>query len=147
MFFIYGSRGEITEISSGQFFCPQCATFTVYQLKQARRYATLFFVSAFPTGAGTRFVECGRCGSQFREEVLDYEPPTESERILFQAHKQLLAGTSIGKVQAMLEELGHDPSQAEAELLALCEGQTKRCGCGRRYHPHVLECADCGLAL
>jgi hypothetical protein len=163
----YGSRGIVSHLASGEFFCPHCGTRGRYQLKQVRRFFTLYFIPLFPIGGGMRFVECDQCGSQFQEGVLHYEPPPETqpqlpedydrlvdgrrvgdtERLLRAAQEELLGGTSLGKVQSKLVELGYDSARAEAILQEMCGGEPRKCVCGRRYHPQVLQCSECEAKL
>jgi hypothetical protein len=146
MFYFSLSHAELSVVSSGDFFCTHCGDFRTYELKQVRRQHTVWFI---PVGSsvGEAYVECCRCGSRFSEKVLRWEPATEAERVRLAARKALLAGMSLGKVQAQLQEQGMAAEDAEGLVLGLCEAPPKRCACGRRFHPYVFQCDDCGVAL
>jgi transcription elongation factor Elf1 len=145
---IYGSRGVTSELSSGDFHCPHCGNPSEYKLKQIRRFFTLFFIPIFPISSGVRFVECGHCGSQFEEAVLDYEPPSEeAQNFVREADRCLKDGMSLEATRDQLAAEGHDPGRMEALLMELCNGHQWRCDCGLRYHPSVTRCAKCGKEL
>jgi hypothetical protein len=165
-FIVYGWRNVVSHLSTGDFHCPHCGRFAAYQLKQFRPFGTLFFIPILPMGGATRFVECSHCGSQFHEDVLDYRPsrgsegrddrdtadvpsgPAPSVADQVQAiERELLAGTSVGRMQAQLEEKGYPKERAEALIAELCGGETKECRCGRRYHPRAVQCGECRVPL
>jgi hypothetical protein len=145
---IYGSRGVISDLSEGDFDCPHCQNHADYKLKQLRRFFTLFFIPFFPISSGVRFVECDHCGSQFQEAVLDYRPPSLQDNLtLLAAASQLRDGLSVEEVRDKLVEAGEDREEMESLLVKLCEGRPWRCDCGRRYHPDITRCGQCGKEL
>jgi hypothetical protein len=149
---IYGSRGIFSDLDSGEFDCPHCQNHAAYRLRQVRRFFTLFFLPLFPVSSGVRFVECGRCGSQFQEAVLDYrfqevedgrralEDEIRWQKALIQLHE----GRSLQEVRDNLLRPDEDPAEIEAKLTELCEGRPWRCECGLRYHPNATRCETCG---
>ena len=45
---IYGTKGRETVVKSGRFYCPSCGPDIRYQLKEVRRYFTLYFIPLIP---------------------------------------------------------------------------------------------------
>ena len=45
MFFVAGTKGETSTAGRGEFYCPQCKTYTNYRHQQVHQKATVFFVS------------------------------------------------------------------------------------------------------
>jgi hypothetical protein len=146
-FIIWGSRGITSSLSAGDFHCPQCDEARGYDLKQVRPFFTLYFIPIFPVGAPTRYVECRRCGGTFKEGVLDYEPPSEGQRILSGLYREMRAGASVENVKEKLQGAGVPAEQAEEMALQMCEGKPAECVCGRRYLSGTKECARRGSKL
>ena len=77
MLLIWGSKGrEVTE-KSGSFNCPNCRCSARYEQKKAGQYFTLFFIPLFQTRLLGRYVECAKCQTKFKEEVLRQTPVLE----------------------------------------------------------------------
>jgi len=148
MFIIYGTRGNFSDLSRGEFDCPHCRNHTSYRLREVKRYFTLFFLPIFPTGSGLRFVECDSCGSQFNEAVLKSSPatPQDDELLLLVAVRQLRDGLSVEEVRDQLTEAGEHREKMESLLVKMCEDKPWRCDCGLRFHPDVTRCHNCGKA-
>ncbi len=144
---IWGSRGITSHLDTGEFNCPHCEERQEYALKQNRPFFTLYFIPIFPVGGATRYVECRGCGNAYTEEVLNYEPPSEWDRVLADVHGQLRSGTSLETLKAKLQQLDLPAEKAEEILTQLCDGQAKGCVCGERYHPSVARCGRCGAEL
>jgi len=144
---LFGSRGVTSTVEQGDFYCPQCDRREEYDLKQVRPFFTLFFIPIFPIGGGQRYVECLGCGGTFKERVLDYEPPSETDRLVAQFYNELKTGTSLEVIQQKLVNGGMETEKAEEILLSMCDGRPLRCSCGRRYHPQVPKCSECGADL
>jgi hypothetical protein len=68
---IFGTRGRIKEVGSGEFICPSCRANRQYKRKQAGRYFTLYFIPIFKVKDLGEFVECQTCGGTFKTAVLD----------------------------------------------------------------------------
>lgn len=144
---IWGSTGVTSTIETGEFFCPQCDAREEYTLKQVRPFFTIFFIPIFPIGSATRFVECRGCQQTYREEVLQYEPPSEAERLVTQFFHELRSGTSVEVVRQKLINHGMSPEQADEVADKMCDGRARTCGCGQRFHPDVPKCSHCGADL
>ena len=144
---IWGSRGVTSTLEQGEFYCPQCDSREEYALKQVRPFFTLFFIPLFPIGAAQRYVECRGCNDAFQEGVLDYRPPSEKDRLLAQFYGELKTGTSLEVLKRKLTGRGLGADEAEAALREMCDGEPRPCACGRRYHPSVRQCSECGAEL
>ena len=144
---LFGTRGITSTLNHGEFYCPRCDHQEEYELKQQRPYFTLFFLPIFPIGRASRYVECAGCGRAFQEDVLEVEPPREADRLLEQFSEEFRTGTSLEVIRRKLARRGMTEEEAEEALLDLCGGRPKTCKCGRRYHPSVRECSECGASL
>lgn len=76
VFVIWGVRVLGVVLGTGCFHCPQCGVDAAYRRVQPRRWGTLFFVPVVPLRRLEAHVECARCGTAFRDTVLD-EPTTQ----------------------------------------------------------------------
>jgi hypothetical protein len=146
-FIIWGSRGIESTLQAGDFYCPSCDQQEEYSLKEVRPYFTLYFIPLFPTGSGQRYVECHGCRKTFKEEVLQYKPPTEAQRALGRIYDELCSGTSLQVLQKKLENLGMDASEAEGLLDKMCDSEPRHCSCGQSFHKSVDKCTNCGASL
>ena len=144
---IWGTRGITSTVEDGEFHCPRCDERNEYKLKQVRPFFTLFFLPIFPIGGAQRYVECGQCGTPFEADVLNYEPPTEAQRMLGRVYEELKTGTSLEVGRHKLVNAGMDADEADKALAAMCEGEPARCLCGKRFHPSVRQCSECGADL
>lgn len=69
---IFGVRGRLATLDTGQFYCPRCLGDRTYSRKGVRRWFTLFFVPIFPISATTGGrVCCDTCKGAFADDVLD----------------------------------------------------------------------------
>ncbi len=68
---IWGSKAKQNCVGSGSFFCPNCKTQAPYSHQRVSRYFTLYFIPLFPTSTLGSYVQCGKCGGQFVERVLN----------------------------------------------------------------------------
>ena len=144
---IWGSRGRTSTVEEGQFFCPRCRSNQPYKLQRVQRWFTLYFIPIFPIGGAERYVECRGCGQAFKESVLEYEPPSELDRLLGQFYEELQTSTSLEVVKRKLTNEGMDGDEAEQILDKMCEGRARACQCGQRFHPRVRRCSACGEYL
>src|SRR5215831_1653450 len=71
---IWGSKAQERRISTGTFFCPQCAAQSSCTHLRVSRYFTLYFIPLFPTATLGQYVQCSRCGIQLSEAVLSWTP-------------------------------------------------------------------------
>jgi hypothetical protein len=141
---IWGQRGLTRHLDSGRFYCPRCDASADYHLKQVRPFFTLYFIPLFPVGSAERYVECRGCGGTFKEEVLDMEPPSESDRLLGHLHNELQTGSSLEDVERRLVGMGMDRDQAREVVEKLAEGDTWACrDCGDHYVRAVKRCTRC----
>lgn len=144
-FIIWGSRGITSTKQTGDFNCPRCNRDRVpYALKSTRPWFTLYFIPVFPIGGSETYVECQRCGGTFREEVLDYQPPSESEQYLGRLYEDLEDGKSVESVRRKLERLGMAPDRVDELVAELTKGKTWVCPvCGNHYLEGVKKCRQC----
>jgi hypothetical protein len=70
MLIIWGWRSLLKVLGVGEFHCPRCQADVSYRHVRPRRWFTLFFIPVIPLRWGDPFVECGRCGSAYHEQVL-----------------------------------------------------------------------------
>jgi hypothetical protein len=73
MFFIvWGFRVRFRTIGQGVFFCPSCGGDRQYQMQQAKRWFTLFWIPLIPLkDVGDPFVQCATCRKGYRPEILN----------------------------------------------------------------------------
>jgi hypothetical protein len=107
---IFGFRGRIATLGTGQFYCPRCHGDRAFTRKGVRRWFTLFFVPVFPISAttGTR-VCCDTCGGAFNEEALTL-PTAEAFRSVY--------GSAFRSCALEVLRAG-DPTNAVARATAL----------------------------
>jgi hypothetical protein len=144
---IAGLRGITSTLDTGEFYCPQCDAREEYTLKQSRPFFTFFFIPIFPVGRAQRYVECQGCRQAFSEEVLQYEPPSEAERLLGQFFEELKTGTSVEVIEQKLINHGMEPDRATEVLEQMCGSRPRQCVCGQHFHPSVIKCSHCGSDL
>jgi hypothetical protein len=73
MFFIvWGFRVRFRTLSQGVFFCPSCGGDRQYNLQQAKRWFTLFWLPLIPLkDVGEPFVQCTTCRNAYKPAVLN----------------------------------------------------------------------------
>jgi hypothetical protein len=125
---IFGVRGRIGALGTGQFYCPRCHGDRQYTRKGVRRWFTLFFVPIIPLGAtqGAR-VCCDTCGGAFSDEVLSLPRVTAFRSVYRHAFRQcavavLLAGDATSAVArasavAGINALGGDDDRVDDDAL------------------------------
>jgi uncharacterized tellurite resistance protein B-like protein len=96
MFFIAGTKGETSTAGRGEFYCPQCETYTRYLHQQVHQKATVFFVPVANLKLLGEYVECQSCDGTYKMEILDYDPQEEQREI------EALYRTGIKKVMTMM---------------------------------------------
>jgi hypothetical protein len=146
-FIIWGSRGLTSTVENGDFHCPRCDQQQEYALKQVRPWFTLYFIPIFPVGGAEKYVECLGCGNTYKDEVLNYEPPSEADRFLRQAYDEVVTGTSLEVMKKKLTNFGMDDHKADEVLDEMCGGERRYCACGQTFHPKVKKCTNCGEKL
>jgi hypothetical protein len=70
MILIFGMRVRMKHLGSGPFHCPRCGVDREYELLEARRWFTVFFIPIIPMKVLGRVLRCASCGGQFDEKVL-----------------------------------------------------------------------------
>ena len=72
MFFVvWGRKGVVNVVSSGKFQCPMCNLQRAYELKEIRKYFTLFWIPLFPYGESIEYLECQCCKTAFDPQFFD----------------------------------------------------------------------------
>jgi predicted RNA-binding Zn-ribbon protein involved in translation (DUF1610 family) len=144
-FIIWGSRGIVSNLDEGKFYCPECEEVECdYRLRSSRTWFTLYFIPIFPVSGRTQFVECDQCGGTFTEEVLEFVPPSKSERLLGRLYDALEDGQSVEALLEQLERRGMSPAEARETADELTRGKTWNCPmCDRTYIEGVKRCPDC----
>jgi tellurite resistance protein len=101
---IFGTRGISGEEGRGEFFCPKCRIKATYAHKSVRRYFTLYFIPVIPLNSLGEYVECDRCATSFKMEVLDYDPRANATAEEKQAEARFHA--ALRRVLARVSLLG-----------------------------------------
>jgi zinc-ribbon family/Tellurite resistance protein TerB len=70
MILIFGMRVRLKHVASGTFHCPRCGVDRQYELLEARRWFTVFFLPVIPMKVLGRVLKCTSCAGQFDEKVL-----------------------------------------------------------------------------
>ncbi|MCR9982905.1 zinc ribbon domain-containing protein [Vibrio alginolyticus] len=115
---IWGSKGREIVEEEGSFFCPECQKETNYCLKRVGKYFTLYFIPLFQTKELGKFVECSQCLTQFKPEILNYDPSPivssaaneEEERLFLSACELVqmqMAGASL-LYEEQISKMDHD---------------------------------------
>ena len=132
---IFGSRGMTTTADAGSFHCPRCGPARRYELKQVRRWFTLYFIPVIPLNKAGEYVECKQCAGTFGKEAIHYDPAEEKERIAREIQRVLvllLAKTGvteerISRLRGALSrtaglQFDHEPMRDELALAARAPG-------------------------
>lgn len=145
MFIIWGSKYLSKTVGSGVFYCPQCDdTGRDYAEKAFREWFTLYWIPVFPIGGPKPVIECESCGGQFQPDVLEMEPPSESERFTNKLFRSLEAGMPLSKAKAKLGELGMDANAANGWIETFTKDQSWECPqCRESYVDAVKKCPEC----
>ena len=70
MILVFGMRVRMKHLASGTFHCPGCGVDRQYELLEARRWFTVFFIPLIPMKVLGRVLKCTTCSGQFDEKVL-----------------------------------------------------------------------------
>jgi predicted RNA-binding Zn-ribbon protein involved in translation (DUF1610 family) len=148
MIIIWGARDREIELTSGQFYCPECDTVRQYKHKRVAQYFTLFFIPLFQIQKLGEFVECQSCRQTYEPKVLNYKPPSPAERLLSTARNDLETGTPVHMVQQKLIANGADQEAAKKITDTATGGNQVKCSkCGFSYLGTINLCANCGNSL
>jgi hypothetical protein len=123
---IWGSRGREKEMSSGQFYCPKCATLRPYKFKRVGKYFTLYFIPLFETKKLGEYVECQHCHQTFNPEVLNLNPTPQAEQPL-----------PVLKAELTTNEMAKSMSQNSITCSK----------CNRVNSAQNIVCSKCGVVL
>ena len=72
---IYGHKGVIKEVASGQFFCPYCERSRKYKRYQVTENFTNYYITLFPIKNCGEFIECQGCFTLLDIDILDKTKP------------------------------------------------------------------------
>lgn len=145
---IWGSKARKTDIASGEFFCPNCATNRPYKRKRVSKYFTLYFVPLFETDNLGEYIECQVCQEGFKPAVLNYEPPSAAEQVCTAVQRELEGGMPFHMLQKKLISLGLDDDGAMKIINAVAGEFRRKCPtCGFEYIGKIESCGNCGSSL
>lgn len=94
---IWGWRTRTKTLSSGIFFSPQAGCDAPYELVEARRWFTLFFIPLIPLSVLGTFVRCGLTGAEYDSRILD--APTNADvlgQLTLGAREMIATAVSAG---------------------------------------------------
>ena len=92
---IFGSRGLDLKRGEGTFFCPNCQTDRVYNLKERKRMGHLYWIPLLPLGSLGKFIECKACRGTFHEDAQYMETNASLENKLNIAIKTALSAVIL----------------------------------------------------
>lgn len=145
---IWGSTGRELKRSSGDFYCPDCDAEQGYDLYRVATYFTLYFIPLFETAHHGNYVKCQNCDNKYNETVLDYEPPTDAERLLHSVAADLSSGTPVQMTRTKLLNSGIEVDLADRVItMAVGENQILCESCSLSYIEGVKRCSGCGAQL
>jgi len=145
---IWGTRGREIKKGTGLFHCPQCDSERDYTKFRVSTYFTLYFIPLFPIRTHGEYVQCGGCKGQFKPEVLEYEPPSQSDRLLHTIRTDLENGTPLEMARTKLVNQGAAPDVAARMITAAAGDKTARCAaCNLSFVTGIDRCSACGEAL
>ena len=98
-FIIWGSRGIESTVHNGDFYCPSCDQQGGIQPQAGPPFFTSTSSRSFQPAQASAYVECHGCKKTYKEGVLEYKPPSESQRALGRLYEELVSGTSVNVVQ------------------------------------------------
>jgi hypothetical protein len=135
---VWGTTGLTKTIDGGHFYCPQCEEVDVHYLeKSVRTWFTLYWIPI-------SFVECEECGGQYKLDVLNVKPPTESERFMNKLFRSLEEGMSLNRAKEKLAEIGMDQKSAEGWIETFTKDDTWECApCHEQFVGSVKRCPIC----
>jgi len=134
---IYGTTGLTSTADTGAFYCPNCAGQQHYEMRQVRRFFTLYFIPLIPLDVIGRFVKCGGCGSEYQESVLQYDPQAQQQSFFDELKRVMILmaiadrgvdAAEVAAIQQNYQDLtGNTISEAEISQdaqLAISAGAT-----------------------
>jgi tellurite resistance protein len=76
---IFGTRGVTYGSEAGQFYCPDCEGTEQYLHRKVRRFFTLYFIPVIPLDLLGEYIECQRCTSTYKTEILAFDPQAKAD--------------------------------------------------------------------
>lgn len=67
---IMGTKGKTKKVGEGQFYCPLCGQLTHYTHHKIIKQFTLYFIPLFKLQDIADYVECDKCGRDWKPEIL-----------------------------------------------------------------------------
>jgi hypothetical protein len=145
---IFGWRTRESTTGRGEFACPRCNSNQPYRFKAVKTWFTLYFLPVIPLKTLGEFVQCQACGDNFRPDVLDRAPLSDTPRTTLNASSELRAGKPIEQVRQSLIESGMDEAAAAYTIDRTAGERRQACRkCGLTYHWSISVCAQCGELL
>ena len=71
---IWGTYVTKKIVSTGQFYCPRCASHRGYKLRRPKKWGHLYWIPIIPMEELGRYVECEGCNGAYQEIVLQHDP-------------------------------------------------------------------------
>lgn len=119
---IWGFRARNKRLDGGHFHCPNEGGDRDYDLMQARRWFTLFFIPLIPLKVLGEFVACRSCDATYDPQVLDLQTTAQMEDRLTTALRHVVVAmlTADEVVDAaereaaleVMQRFGHRPYAA-----------------------------------
>ena len=78
---VWGSKLRIFTESNGNFYCPECNDYKNYELKKVKKYFNFLFILQLETDYLGKYIECNKCNSTFKEDILKYDPKADNLKI------------------------------------------------------------------
>lgn len=145
---IWGWRAREIRRESGEFHCPECRADQDYQLYRVATYFTLYFIPLFETTHHGDYVQCLGCKSQYNPDVLDYEPLSQIEEMVYAIRADMENGTPIEMARTKLLNSGFETDLAD-QVVTVAAGDTQvHCrSCNLSFVDQIARCSGCGGAL
>ncbi len=145
---IWGSKGKVKDLESGQFYCPHCGELRPYTHKKIAKYFTLYFIPLFETENKGEFIECGACGQFFPPEVLKVKPPTVEEQLVNLIHTGLERGIPIHLLIQRLVDCKMPGGDAMVLVFNIAGNNLMACyQCNFLYWKNIKRCSFCSHEL
>lgn len=109
---VYGTRGLKSRVSTGQFYCPQCAETRSYTWYKVRKWFTLYFIPLIPLDVAGEYLECPTCSGTFGTEAQHHDAEHyAAEDSKFQAEFHIAMKTTM--ILTMLSDGKIEPQEQE----------------------------------
>jgi hypothetical protein len=147
---IWGSKGKMTDVGMGVFYCPRCQGKRQYVRKEVGKYFTLYFIPLFKTSALGEFIECQTCLTPFETTVLNYDQiaADNAQKMLRAIQGEIEAGVPLQAIYNGLLGEGADKDTANTIIAMATQGKMKLCkSCNLVFAATLNYCSACGNAL